>query len=114
MTPRPGQVPPGATVTVHYSQSLEGQDEPFDSTVLRGRPEKYKLDEGKVIEGLEVAVKTMRKNEKAQFMIEPGYAYGHFGCPPRIPGQATILGANMGFDFPFHDFVLFTINVGYS
>ena len=92
-----GEVPPGATVTVHYSQSLEGQDEPFDSTVLRGKPEKYKLDEGKVIEGLEVAVKTMRKNEKAQFMIEPGYAYGHFGCPPRIPGQATILGGNSRF-----------------
>jgi len=94
-----GQVPPGATVTVHYSQSLEGQDEPFDSTVLRGRPEKYKLDEGKVIEGLEVAVKTMRKNEKAQFMIEPGYAYGHFGCPPRIPGQATILATVELLDF---------------
>ena len=64
-----GVVPEGATVTLHYSQSLEGvsyliqsliifagagQDEPFDSSVLRGKQERYKLGEGQLIEGLEV------------------------------------------------------------
>ena len=67
----PGLVPEGATVTLHYSQSLEGgsshsfcfkdiagagQDEPFDSSVLRGKQERYKLGEGQLIEGLEVKI----------------------------------------------------------
>ena len=62
-------MPEGATLTLHYSQSLEGssllsspsklisfagQDEPFDSSILRGKQEKYKLGEGQLIEGLEV------------------------------------------------------------
>lgn len=86
-----GVVPDGATVTVHYSQALEGQDEPFDSSVLRGRPERYKLDEGRLIQGLEIGIKTMKTNEKSQFLIDYTYAYGHFGCPPRIPERAVLL-----------------------
>ena len=34
----------------------------------------------------------MTKNEKAHFLIDHTYGYGRFGCPPRIPEQATILG----------------------
>lgn len=94
-----GVVPEGATVTLHYSQSLEGQDEPFDSSVLRGKQERYKLGEGQLIEGLEVGIKTMAKNEKAQFMINHNYGYGRFGCPPRIPEQATILATVEVVDF---------------
>lgn len=41
---------------------------------------------------VQVGIKTMAKNEKAQFMINHNYGYGRFGCPPRIPEQATILG----------------------
>jgi len=86
-----GVVPDGATVTVHYSQALEGQDEPFDSSVLRGRPERYKLDEGRIIQGMEIGIKTMKTNEKAQFLIDYTYAYGRIGCPPRIPERAVLL-----------------------
>jgi len=86
-------------VTLHYSQSLEGQDEPFDSSVLRGKQERYKLGEGQLIHGLEVGIKTMTKNEKAHFMIDYNYGYGRFGCPPRIPEQATILATVEVVDF---------------
>ena len=48
---------------------------------------------------VQVGIKTMAKNEKAQFMINHNYGYGRFGCPPRIPEQATILGLFSCFGF---------------
>ena len=42
-----------------------------------------------VIPGWEVAVKSMRRNERSQFLIAPDYAFGPMGCPPRIPPNAT-------------------------
>ena len=44
---------------------------------------------GEVIPGWEVAVKSMRRNERSQFLISPDYAFGKIGCPPRIPPNAT-------------------------
>ena len=32
----------------------------------------------------------MRKFERAEFLVEATYAFGELGCPPRIPGSATI------------------------
>ena len=42
-----------------------------------------------VIPGWEIAVKSMRRNERSQFLISPEYAFGEMGCPPRIPPNAT-------------------------
>jgi len=86
-----GKVPPGATVTIDYSMSLESQDEPFDSSVLRGRKERYKLGEGRLIHGLDIAIQSMKKQEKSQFLIDHQYAFGFMGCPPRVPAEAVIL-----------------------
>jgi len=94
-----GSVPDSATITIHYSLQLEGQDEPFDSSVLRGRPERYKLGDGQLIHGLEIGVMTMKKGEKAQFLIDWMYAYGQFGCPPRIPARAVFLATVELLDF---------------
>lgn len=33
----------------------------------------------------------MKKDEVASFLLQSGYAYGGMGCPPRIPGGATVL-----------------------
>ena len=35
----------------------------------------------------------MRKREKSEFLIEPTYAFGRMGCPPRVPGDAQILAS---------------------
>ena len=37
-----------------------------------------------------MGVRTMRKGEKSQFMIDYPYAFGVYGCPPRIPEKAQI------------------------
>uniref|UniRef100_H2Z070 peptidylprolyl isomerase n=1 Tax=Ciona savignyi TaxID=51511 RepID=H2Z070_CIOSA len=43
-----------------------------------------------MIAGLDVGVGTMRRNEVSRFLIEPSYAYGVMGCPPRIPSNAKV------------------------
>ena len=86
-----GSVPENGIIKIHYSLYLEGQDEPFDSSILRGKPEKYKITDGSLISGLVIGILTMKKHEKAQFLIDFQYAYGMYGCPPRIPGSAQIL-----------------------
>ena len=40
---------------------------------------------------MEIAVKSMAKRERAEFLISPDYAFGPKGCPPRIPENAKIL-----------------------
>lgn len=71
---------------VHYSAFLKDEVEPFDSSVSRGKHCLLKVghDENGV-SGLLVGLKSMRKNEVAQFLLSPSYAYGELGCPPRIP-----------------------------
>ena len=86
-----GSVPERGTIKIHYSMHLEGQDEPYDSSILRGKPEKYKIGEGQLIMGLERGILTMKKKEKAQILIDCNYAFGRLGCPPRIPAEAQIL-----------------------
>jgi len=84
-------VPPGASVEVHYNAYFEYQDDPFDSTILRNRPEKFKLGSGGHLAGLEVAFSSMKKKEKSRFLIKPQYAYGKMGSPPRIPEDAVVM-----------------------
>lgn len=88
LIPGAGAVPSrGARVRIHYNAYFELNDEPFDSTYLRSRSTEFRLGDGSVVPGLDIAVSTMRKLEKAQFIIEPNYFMGERGCPPRVPGN---------------------------
>ena len=78
-----GAIPEKGSVTIHYSMMLEYQDEPFDSSYLRGRAERYRLDDGQLLPGLELGIRTMKNSERAEFLIHPDYAFGGMGCPPR-------------------------------
>ena len=62
---------------------LEDQDEPFDSTYLRGKSERHRLKDNRLIYGLDVAIRSMKNHEKAEFIFEPKYGFGEMGCPPR-------------------------------
>ncbi|KAF1742821.1 hypothetical protein MXB_137, partial [Myxobolus squamalis] len=65
------------------SSLFRGELEPFDSTRLRNH--------GNGLQGLQIALSTMSKEEEAKFIIRSDYAYGQLGCPPRIPHNATII-----------------------
>nr|UWK01894.1 FK506 binding protein [Locusta migratoria manilensis] len=78
-------------VMINYNAYVEYSEEPYDSSYLRGRPVRQKMNEGNFIAGLEVGISTMKKGEVAQFLIHPDYGYGKLGCPPRIPPEAELL-----------------------
>ena len=94
-----GLVPERAAVTIHYSCCVEDFDEPYDSTYMRGRPEKHRIGSGHLLPGLEIAISSMKKEEKSEFLIDPQEAFGEMGCPPRIPKNAQIFAKIELLDF---------------
>jgi len=44
-----------------------------------------------IIQGLEIAVQTMKKGEVAEFTIAPRFAYDDLGSPPLVPPEATLV-----------------------
>ncbi len=43
-----------------------------------------------MIEGLDLAVGSMKAKEKSEFIFCPDLAWGEKGCPPRIPANAYV------------------------
>lgn len=94
-----GQVPDNALVTVHYSLYCDETDEPFDSTSSHGKPKKIHLNTDSVICGLEVAIKSMKKKEKSEFIIHYSLAFGETGAPPRICPKSNVYAKIEVIDF---------------
>lgn len=84
-------IPYDAQVTLKYVGHVEDHDEPFDSTFTRGGTDTFRLNQGALIPGLEIAVSSMQKHEVAVFVIHPDLAFGKHGCPPRIPPNQEVL-----------------------
>jgi peptidylprolyl isomerase len=78
----------GLEVQVYYTGKLEENGKVFDST-NSGNPFRFILGEGQVIKGWDIGVKSMRKGEKAEFILAPNYAYGEKGISD-IPPNATL------------------------
>ena len=70
---------------------LDMEEEPFDSTTIRGKAFNHRLTSDSIVPGLYFALLTMRKGEVAEILIYPEVAYGELGCPPRIPPKASIM-----------------------
>ncbi|XP_076655778.1 inactive peptidyl-prolyl cis-trans isomerase shutdown [Halictus rubicundus] len=84
-------IPFDAQVTIKYLGYFEYNDEPFDSSFTRGGAETFRLNQGALLPGLEIAITTMKKHEIAMFIVHPDLAYGRYGCAPRIPPNEQIL-----------------------
>lgn len=85
-----GELPPDRSVcSILYTAFLEFNDEPLDYAHIK-KPYSFRLGSA-VLYGLNLAVASMKVTEKAQFLIDPDYAFGKMGCPPRIPPNSTIL-----------------------
>lgn len=84
-------VPKGSRVRIHYNAYFEMNSEPFDSTYLRQKTFEFKLGASEVVYGLDVSVGSMKKQEKSQFIFEPDYYCGKYGCPPRVPPDTPVL-----------------------
>lgn len=72
----------------------------FDSTKNKeGNVFEFDIGRGEVIKGLETAIMTMKRREHAIIYLEPEYAYGRGGNPPKIPRDTPIV-----FDIELIDF----------
>jgi cyclophilin family peptidyl-prolyl cis-trans isomerase len=72
----------GTTVTVHYSgQRLNGLV--FDSSHHRGQPASFEI--GRVIQGWNEALISMKRGERRILIVPPELAYGERGYPGVIP-----------------------------
>eukprot|EP00012_Vannella_robusta_P003796 CAMPEP_0206189552 /NCGR_PEP_ID=MMETSP0166-20121206/4234_1 /ASSEMBLY_ACC=CAM_ASM_000260 /TAXON_ID=95228 /ORGANISM="Vannella robusta, Strain DIVA3 518/3/11/1/6" /LENGTH=436 /DNA_ID=CAMNT_0053605485 /DNA_START=119 /DNA_END=1426 /DNA_ORIENTATION=- len=79
----------GHQVYVHYEGYYEDGGV-FDSTRLREQEFMFIVGEGQVIPGWDLAIATMKSGELIELITPPEYAFGPLGCPPRIPGGATL------------------------
>lgn len=84
----------GCTVTIHYTgywEKGDGELHRFDSTHDRGKPFKFVLGAGQVIEGLNGGVAQLSVGETAKVFIKSHYAYGTTGFPGLIPSNADLM-----------------------
>jgi FKBP-type peptidyl-prolyl cis-trans isomerase FkpA len=80
----------GKSVTVHYTGWLTNGKK-FDSSVDRGEPASFQLQDGKVIKGWVEGVAGMKVGGKRQLKIPPEAGYGPQGYPGAIPPNATLI-----------------------
>ena len=98
----------GSTVRLHYNAYFELSDEPYDSTVrfsslflltfelfffnqhVRRRPCEFQLGKFNVLPGLDFAVRTMQRRERAKFIISSDLLYGEHGDFSLIFHRSTV------------------------
>lgn len=83
------QPEPGQVVSVHYTGWLEDGTS-FDSSVSRGEPISFALDQGMVIPGWDEGISLLHVGDKARLVIPSDLAYGEAGRPG-IPSNATLI-----------------------
>ena len=80
----------GQTVVVHYTGWLADGTK-FDSSVDRGQPFSFTIGTGRVIEGWDEGVATMKVGGKRRLIIPAELGYGAGGYPPVIPANAELI-----------------------
>ncbi|CAI4221725.1 unnamed protein product [Auanema sp. JU1783] len=77
--------------TIHQQYTLYLEDGTFvDSSFSRNAPFIFKLNNGQVIKGMDIAMTDMCEGEKRKVTIPSDYGYGDEGRLPQIPGKATL------------------------
>ena len=85
----------GQTCVMHYTGWLfengAKKGKPFDSSVDRGQPFEFPIGQGRVIQGWDEGVATMKVGGKRTLVIPPSIGYGARGAGGVIPPNATLL-----------------------
>ncbi|MBI3272765.1 MAG: FKBP-type peptidyl-prolyl cis-trans isomerase [Planctomycetes bacterium] len=81
---------PRQTVVVHYTGWLTNGTK-FDSSKDRGEPFSFPIGAGRVIQGWDEGVLTMKVGGKRKLTIPAALGYGARGYPPVIPPNSTLV-----------------------
>lgn len=73
-------------VTVNYEARVKGAEKPF--ATVQGV--EFTVNEGHLCRAIPVAVKKMKKEEKAHLVVQPAYGFGETGQPPDVPANAEL------------------------
>ncbi|SCU96429.1 LADA_0H00892g1_1 [Lachancea dasiensis] len=84
------QATKGDIVSVHYSGSLDGSADVFDSSYGRGTPIVFQLGSGQVIEGWDQGILGMCVGEKRELRIPSKLGYGSRGAGRVIPPNSDL------------------------
>jgi peptidylprolyl isomerase len=84
----------GRTCVMHYTGWLfenKTKGKKFDSSLDRGQPFEFPIGQGRVIQGWDEGVATMKVGGKRTLVIPPSIGYGARGAGGVIPPNATLL-----------------------
>jgi peptidylprolyl isomerase len=83
----------GDTVSVRYVGVLFENGKEFDASWKSGKGDRFQfpLGAGKVIPGWDQGVAGMKEGGRRKLIIPPDLAYGAYGYPPDIPGNAALI-----------------------
>ena len=84
----------GQTCVMHYTGWLfenKTKGKKFDSSLDRGQPFEFPIGQGRVIQGWDEGIATMKVGGKRTLVIPPSIGYGVRGAGGVIPPNATLL-----------------------
>ena len=79
----------GVQAVVHYTGRFP-DGRVFDSSVNRGQPFLFALNQGQVIRAWDLCVSSMKQGEKCILTVPPEYGYGSQTVGP-IPANSTLV-----------------------
>mmetsp|Transcript_294 Transcript_294/g.533 ORF Transcript_294/g.533 Transcript_294/m.533 type:complete len:488 (-) Transcript_294:150-1613(-) len=80
----------GSEVTAHYTGTLAADGSKFDSSRDRGKPFKFSIGQGQVIQGWDEGFASMKVGEKAKLAIRSDCGYGSQSMGAAIPANADL------------------------
>jgi FKBP-type peptidyl-prolyl cis-trans isomerase len=83
------EVKPSDTVTIHYTGALASDGTVFDSSVSRGEPATFPLDN--LIEGWQEGIPGMKVGGKRRLYIPAAQGYGEAGSGASIPPNSDLV-----------------------
>jgi peptidylprolyl isomerase len=79
----------GDVVQIHYIGTLDDGTE-FSNSYNEDKPFSFEIGKGKVIQGWDNGISTMRRGGKRQLIIPPELGYGSRGVKNIVPKNATL------------------------